>query len=270
MVTRLDSAYDRQAMAVRKKVLLYSERAWASIPSYSDAEFEKFLRVVIPRIEAAQKLTAELTDSYISRVIAEEFGAGIVRGRVAPVTTLALRGVPAAVVYHRPFSSLYASLSEGKTIAEAKKAGSNRLAQIVSTDIQLAKTHGAQRAMKRGGVSMFERVLTGRENCALCAIASTQRYWVKDLMPIHPGCDCLVRPFFGDPELQVIDRDRLEGVHAAVADHFGGSDRGARVIDGINERSDFMDLIATNEHSEIGPVLSWRHQNFTSRGDLTP
>lgn len=269
MVTKLDVAYDKQIVAVRKRVVLYAKRAWASLSAYRDSDFERFVDKVVPRIEAAQKQTAEITDSYISRVVAAELASGVARGSVAPVTTVALRGVAAADIYHRPFSSVYAGLSSGKSLQGSAKLGQDRLLEIVTTNIQLSKTHSAKRAMGRTGrVQMFERVLTGRESCTLCAIASTQRYWVKDLLPIHPGCDCDVRPLIGDPNTQIINRERLEGVHAAVTREFGESDRGARLIDGRSEFSDYTDLIATNDHSEIGPVLSWRHHNFTSRGDL--
>lgn len=268
MVSRLDAAFDKQTLDVRKRVLSYALRAWDGMPSYHDADFERFVERVVPRIEAGQKLTAEITDAYVARVVADELASGISRGVVAPVTTEALRGVAAADVYHRPFSSVYAGLGAGKPLGSAVKAGKNRLMKIVSTNMQLAKTHSSRQAMQRSGAVMFQRVLTGRENCALCTIASTQRYWVKDLLPIHPGCDCNVKPLTGDPKKQVINRTKLEQVHDAVEAEFGGTDRGARFITGRNDRSDYLDLIVDQEHGELGPTLTWRHQNFDGPAEV--
>ncbi|MDK7272578.1 hypothetical protein, partial [Actinotignum schaalii] len=89
--------------------------------------------------------------------------------------------------------------------------------------------------------------------CALCMIAATQRYWVEDLMPIHPGCDCNSGPLPPDypPDQQVIDDDELEAIHDAVANATGLSDRGARL-------PDYRDLIMETEHGEYGPLLSFK------------
>lgn len=268
MVTRLDAAFDRQTLDVRKRVLSYALRAWEGMPAYQDADFERFIERVVPRIEAGQKLTAEITDAYVARVVADELASGVSRGVVAPVTTEALRGVAASEVYHRPFSTVYAGLGAGKPLDVAVKAGKNRLMQLVSTNMQLAKTHSSRQAMQRSGAVMFQRVLTGRENCALCTIASTQRYWVKDLLPIHPGCDCSTKPLFGDPKQHVINRSKLEQVHDAIEAEFGGTDRGARYLDGHNERSDYLDLIVDQEHGELGPTLTWREQKFTGPAEV--
>lgn len=268
MATRLDTAYDVQSLAVRESVLAYALKAWASLPSYREADFERFVERVVPRIEAGQKRTAELADAYIARSVAAEFNDEISRGQVASVTTEALRGVAAEEVFHRPFSSVYAGLSTGKPLDAAVTAGRNRLAQLVTTNLQLAKTHGARQALQRAGAVAFQRVLTGRENCALCTIASTQRYWTRDLLPIHPGCDCNIRPLSGNPGSQIVNRKRLEQVHDAVENQFGATDRGARFIDGRNERSDYLDLIVTENHGEIGPTLTWRHQKFTGASDI--
>ena len=82
------------------------------------------------------------------------------------------------------------------------------------------------------GIRAYRRVLTGRENCALCLVASTQRYWVEDLLPIHPGCDCNVQPLPpGMEDSQVIDQDLLERAHAAVEDRYGSYAPDARGID---------------------------------------
>lgn len=196
MVTRLDAAYDSQVHRVRSNIELLSERYWRGMGSWRDADFERMQRDLVPRIEAAQQQVANLTDSYIRKQALADFGKAR-DGAVLTASTRALRGVASSVVYHRPFASVYAALSEGKPMAAALSAGRHRLKDIVGTGMQLSKTHSARAALGKAGYTKFMRTLTGRENCALCVIASTQRYHHGDLMPIHPGCvpgDSVISP----------------------------------------------------------------------------
>jgi len=268
MATRLDLNYDRQVADVRARVGSYAKRLWGGSPSYRDADADRIIALLVPRVEAGQARIAQLTDAYIARVVASELGGGIVRGTVADVSTEALRGVPADEVYRRPFVTAYTELSQGSTLTAAVSAGGARLASIVDTGMQLARTHSARQAGERTGVELWRRELTGRENCGLCTIASTQRYHRGDLMPIHGNCDCIPKPFFGNASTQVIEPKLLEQMHAAVEAEFGTTDRGARFIDGKGSYNDFMDLIVTNAHGEVGPTLGWRWQHFTSKSDL--
>ncbi len=268
MPTRLDAAYDAQVAQVRTKILSYAERMWNGLPAYREADAERLIAAIVPRVEAAQLRIGQLTDAYIARTAAQQFGTSISRGSIADVTTQALRGVAAEDVYRRPFATVYNDLSNGKTLTESVTSGGVRLASLVATGMQLAKTHSARQAINRSGATLFRRVLTGREDCGLCVIASTQRYHRGNLMPIHPGCDCHVASFKGDPDEQVIDPDLLNQMHSGVEAEFGFSDRGARLLDGLNDRSDYLDLITTYEHGELGPTLAWRGQHI-DRLDLT-
>lgn len=270
--TLLDRNYNRAVADVRARVLSYAQRSWNGLGSYRDADAERLIAALVPRVEAGQKRVAELTDAYLSRLAASQLGISIVRGAVASVSTEDLRGVPAETVYRRPFATTYSSLSNGDTVTKAIGSGSERLTDLVSTGLQLAKTHSARQAMSRTGVELFQRTLTGRENCALCVIASTQRYRKGNLMPIHPGCDCGIKTFIGNPDQQVIAPDLLEQTHAVIRSKLAGTDRGARDLElgkftqtGI---SDFTDLIVTHQHGEIGPVLAYRGDHFTGPGSI--
>jgi hypothetical protein len=172
------------------------------------------------------------------------------------------RGVDPEVLYQRPATTLYTALSEGKTMTAAVIAGFDRLRSIVKTDQQLVVTRQSQESLRRGGYTYYRRVLTGLENCALCSIASTQRYRVGDLMPIHPACDCTVDQVDAgfDPG-QVIDPELLERTHGHVAELEGIADRGGR-------NPDYRELVVTSENGELGPVIRWRGDKFTGPNDL--
>lgn len=273
MATRLDSAYDAQVHRVRKKLVAASVAHWNGLGSWGDADFQRTLKALVPRIEAGQQEIANLTDAYIRRLAVAEFGS-IGNGLPVAASTMALRGISAVTAFHRPFSSMYAALGDGKSFPDALDAGRSRLVDLVSSGSQLAKTHAARGAMRRSGFTKFQRVLTGRENCAMCVIASTQRYHRGDLLPIHPGCDCGVKPLVVDDgdDYQIINEPLLESTHAQIASKLGDSDRGARLL-GVgkfaqSQLSDYTDLILAREHGELGPVLTWRTDKFTGSKEI--
>ncbi|MET1020036.1 MAG: hypothetical protein ABWX62_08645 [Microterricola sp.] len=224
------------------------------------AEFEN---AVVPVVLAAERQVAQLTNSYLTTM--SNLGTGS-NARPAPldtreVTGAALRnGVEPSTVYRRPESTVNAALADGASVTAAVTQGLNRALVMARSDLQLAKTHTVAR---QGKSKWYRRSLTGAENCAMCVIASTQRYHRGDLMPIHGGCDCAVQEETSMDPGQIIDAEKLETVHAAIEAEFGGTDRGARYLDGLNERSDYLDLIVTREHGELGPTLAWRDQHFT-------
>ncbi len=219
----------------------------------------------MPRVQAGQIAVAQITDAYLA-AYTDSPAAGVIdlsntRG-----------GVTLEEVYHRPATQLYTELSNGKPFNAALDIATARLLGLIATDLQLAMTHQAQ-ASTMGGRKMYQRTLTGRENCALCTIASTQRYFVKDLMPIHPGCDCGIAPWTGE-DVQIINEELLEETHGAITQKFGFTDHNARDLDlhktsgngkGI---SDYTDLIVTQTHGEYGPTLAWRNHVFTGSKGL--
>lgn len=264
---RLVRAAPLPRAAIRDRLLEFAERYWLGMGSWRDADVTRFANALIPRLQAAQIQTANLTAAYMAQLLEDD-----------PVGQLLLEelrgGTSPETVYRRPAVTMRTRLAEGASFPDALAAGTARLRSLVSTDMQLANTHQAQRAMRRSGIQYYRRVLTGREDCALCVIASTQRYSKEDLLPIHPGCDCEVAPLMpGDATQQVIDEDLLERTHAEIAAHTGrDSDRGARDLGrgdlGVEGFSEYTDLIVAREHGEYGPTLSWRDQNFTSAADL--
>lgn len=240
----------------------FAARLWGSLGSWRDTDIDRFVELVVPRVRAGEIQVAQLTDAYLAAVL-ESSPVGLVdmgglRGGVSPDE-----------VYRRPAVTLYDSLSRGVPFEEAQRQATRRLTNLVATDLQLAMTHQARAAMSEaGGPRMFQRTLTGSENCALCAIASTQRYWVEDLLPIHPGCDCGVAPWFG-PDRWVIREDELEEVHRLVEESFGFSDRSARWLPGAEgDRSAYLDLTVVRQHGEYGPTLTWKADKFTGPTDF--
>ncbi|GAA0960234.1 VG15 protein [Frigoribacterium faeni] len=270
---QLTAAHQQTTAQIRDRTLALTAARWDASPAYRDADIDRLIAQIMPQVQAGQIATATLTNAYIGQAAAltgTPWGATVDRDAI-----LGYRGVDSRDVYRRSAVTLYTALSNGSAFDAAVAYGLDRMVSIVSTELQQAKNRQAQRSLEDSGFYGYRRVITGLENCALCVIASTQRYHKSELMPIHPGCDCGVQPIRGpkDPG-QVIDPDLLERTHALIDRKLGGTDRGARdlVLDKTSSAgkpiSDFTDLIVVNNHGELGPTLAWRSDKFTSAPDI--
>lgn len=251
-LNRLTEAYDSQVHAIRQQITAFGQAYWDSLPHYRASAVEDMIQAITPRVTAGQLRIADLTRAYLAQC-ARELGWKVVLPSIDQDEIRGARGVDPRVVYRRPAVDVYTALAAGKPLPQAAAEGRLRLTQLIGGDMQLAKVHASRQSMRGYPAEgqFYRRVLTGRENCALCVVASTQRYYRGDLLPIHPGCDCDVQPL--PPGLavnQVIDEDLLEQVHQITADRLGVSDRGGRT-------PDYRKLLTVSEHGEYGPTLSW-------------
>lgn len=255
-------------------VLAKMTASWTGLGTWRSADVKTFQRASLPILLAGERQVASLTATYLERLyrdVADE------SSRVAldfdKVTGTALRGVDPEAVYERPFNTTWTALSDGVPFDEALSRGTSRLESLVKTDLQLARTHTAREVTdQQPGVEYTIREPIGEYNCALCLIAATQRYRKKNLLPIHPGCDCLVKTVKADYDPgQVIDEARLNAIHAAVE---AAGLQSSRSGDVQGRRSNgsivrgYQDLIISHAHGEIGPVLGIRGQTFTGPTDI--
>jgi hypothetical protein len=249
----LIAAHQSQLAQVRERLTDYAATLWAGLGSWRDDDVDRFVALMVPRVLAGRAKVAGLTDAYLAQLAGTD-AAG-------PIDTTTLRGVAVADLYRRPASTLYAGLAEGKPLDVAQAAASARLASLVVTDMQMAAVRQSQRTLGAAPrTTFYRRVLNGAGDCAMCIIASTQRYRKSKLLPIHPGCDCTTAPVDADQSL-VLDSDALDRVHSQVEGLLGEQDRSGRKVD-------YRKFIVEREHGEIGPLLTWKHQQFTSAADI--
>lgn len=257
-------AYQAQTKRIRDEHRAYVLAVWASLASYREADIARMLQLLLPRVIGAQRAIAQLTEVYAAALGGFE-PRPINEHRV---TGAALRGVDPEEVYRRPARTIYAALAEGKPFDEAVERGKRRMESIAATDLQLAMRAQERESFEGRGWQFYRRVLTGEENCALCILASTQRYRVGTLKPIHPGCDCESAPIgsAGDPG-QIINAERLEQIHQMLgADTaYNRSGRSVKFPDGTIR--DYKDVIV-REHGEYGPTLTWRGHKHTGTADI--
>lgn len=246
--------------AVRQRTTDQAQQLWSGLPDYSDEGLAIWLDQIVPLVTASQQTISLLTDLYISAVLSDMTGQTINPAGIPPEmgSGAALRnGVPPEVEYERPFKEIWYQLTQDKDFTNAVSIGEQRAFSMISTDLQLARTHAARYALEKSapeaGVVGYRRVLTSDRACELCQIAATQRYRVSELMPIHANCTCGVAPITGskDPG-QKIDAAFAEG------DSVGTNRNGSPTFPGIEVR----------HHGEIGPVLTVRGQAFRGPKDI--
>jgi hypothetical protein len=263
-LTPLDERYGRSVRSVWASVLGLLGRSWTDLRSWRDADVATFQRKTLPILLAGERQVATLTASYLEQLNREgDPRAPRVRLNLDEVTGQSLRGVDPREVYRRPFKEVWTALSDGESLDAAVARGAHRLETLAKTDLQLTRTHTVREVS--AGMPRFTytvRELQGEYDCALCMIASTQRYHKRDLAPIHPGCDCLVKTVTADYDPgQIVDEERLERIHDLVEDALGTFDRGGRAVD-------YRKIIISREHGEIGPVLGFAGQRFTGPDDI--
>lgn len=240
---------------------------WIGLDSWRDDDIDRLLNQILPIVAAAERQMVDTTNAYLASTQAAAAGTAF---RPRPIryqdlTGAALRGVDPSQVFRRPQMVMNFRLSQGASLSDAIDAGANRLRSLGATNLQLAKT---KTVAAQGQAPFYRRVLTGSENCALCVIASTQRYRRGKLAAIHPGCDCGIEEIIDAQPAHVIAPDLLELAHREINARLGIADRSAQDL-GLDKRdargrplSDFTDLIVVREHGELGPTLAWRGDRF--------
>ena len=238
--------------------------SFLNLGDWRDADADRYLKLIRDPMTSLKNEGAKSTLAFygaMAQLEGETFSRPTVT-RASLATSVLRNGVDEATLWKRPFVTMRTALAQGKSMTEAVSLGAARAEYLASTEVQLAR-RGAGLSARRSNdrIVGYIRTLTGSENCALCYVASTQRYKKKDLLPIHPGCDCGEMPIYGrqDPG-QVIDEMRLSKTHQAIEERFGISDAGAR-------EPDYRRILIKN-HGEIGPTLTVRGQSFTGPTNL--
>jgi hypothetical protein len=235
---------------------------WDGQTSWRDLDSAEFVEQAVPVVQAGQGTVGALTSVYVADTVTAQFGEYVDPPAVDEDTIQNGRGVPAGEVYRRPYVELYTALAGGRPLSTALELARARLSEIADLDLQRAYSLAARQAME-GLPDEFRpqywRRVTRGASCALCIVASTERYSRGNLNPIHRRCDCRVEPDYSGATGRALDDARLGRVHAAVAELLGRSDPGARAPD--YRSISVAELIG--EHGELGPMLVRPRDHFT-------
>lgn len=248
----------RRRLSVRLTAALTA--IYQGLGAWYDPDAARFAAQAVPLVAGTQRTLGGLVAVYIASIASAATGRPIPPPPIPDTAMTNLRrGITADRVYRRPFVTTRAALGEGLSLPEAVRRGVIRLEQVAESDMQQTHAEASRAAMRNLPDNArplgWRRVLVGTENCALCVVASTQRYTVEDLNPLHANCDCRVEPIFGDTDAPVVDRARLDQVNAAIAE----------ITDNRTGRN--LRRIVVN-HGELGPMLARPKDHFTRAAQL--
>lgn len=244
----MDEQQHREARVALTAALIEALRAlWESLGSWHRPDVERFLRDALPLVRAHQRTLADVTAMRVADRAADVLGEDVQPPAIPDESAVNLRyDVDEAEVYERPFHEVWFSLQEGEDLEAAVEKGAVRIEGIVEMDMQQTHSEATaaaqERLPKRQRPRWWERTLEGEENCLLCVVASTRPYFVGDLNPLHPGCDCEVREHWSKPP-DFVDEERLKDAYGQAADAgYEGT-----------SADHLRDIIAS--HGEVGPTL---------------
>lgn len=267
----LTDGYNAVSVALLDGAGTAAATTFKSLGSWRDEDIPRFIDELSPQLIGFKQKAAQAALAYNGQVAAIE-GKPFVQPSLAEIdlSTEALRnGTNVEDVYRRPFVQMRMALAKNPLdFPAALNTGTLTARSLARTEVQLSRRQVSLFARKYNkNVVGYLRTLTGMESCALCYVASTQRYHKGDLLPIHPGCDCGEMPIYGDSDPgQIIDKQLLEKSHEAVGERFGSIARTAR---GDGEKLPDYNKIMVEDHGEMGPMLTVKGQGFTGPNDLS-
>lgn len=261
-VLALVRAHARGRSVVDRSVRARVRAAWGRLGNpYDDRQVAAFAAEVGTVVQAGRTRTANLTETYLRRVLAQLDVPGG-RGHVA-VPDLP-RGIPLEREYARPAEFFRYQVSRGIAPLDARRMAGERAESIAETDLTLAMRDASQQtlaAVER--VTGWRRIIHPEQakggSCGLCVAAATRVYHKRELMPLHGGCHCTVLPIIGlqrgtkDPGISINDVD-LGALYKRVGGTAAAKLKRARFV--------------VHAHGELGPVLRAEGEHFRGPGDI--
>ena len=80
--------YQAAVAQVRARVLSFATTAWRAQGSYRDADVERLIALIVPRVQAGQVQVATLTSAYLSSLLSLQTGAAVASAPVDRVEVL--------------------------------------------------------------------------------------------------------------------------------------------------------------------------------------
>lgn len=267
-MVRLAKAHQQQLLFIRSSAMAAVGALWdRMVTGPEDDVLDRWVPLAAAAVQAAQTAAAAAAIGHVSQAVRV---AGATPeptpSEVRPAAFAEPRGVPTATVLVRSIIQVRRSLGEGKLFMDAMSEGRARAVQTAATDPALSARAANQAAMRaQPRVVGYRRVPDGSA-CQFCLLASTRRYTVSDLMPIHPGCGCTVAPIVGsnDPG-EVLDRalvDQLMAADPALGVR-GGRNRETARNHARKQLAKAEELTTVHDHGELGPTLYQSGLRFT-------
>lgn len=215
MASPLTNAHIEGERRIRGATMRALSAIWAGLPGYDRANLDQWLSEALPVVEAAQRQSVSLTNAYLGRTLERQPLALPIEELIGASIR---NGTPPAVVYERPFITLWGGLADGSAYQDAARKALDRATSTAAWDVQGSMRATAAAVGRRDGrIYGYERVPDGGA-CQFCLVASTQRYHSDDLMPLHNHCGCGIEPLTEDASASgIIHRDLYRELKAEGA-----------------------------------------------------
>lgn len=236
--------------------------AFAGLNPYQAAAVATAAQQAADASDAAQLIAAGLAAQYLAMTAGQILGApvGVPNLPLPPIRNR----VPSPQVFERVAAHYRRQVARGIPHARAWDGAMKYAGLLADTNNRLAQREMSRQVLaymsRTLGVTTYRRVirpeLSRTGTCGLCITASDQVYNVRDLMPLHDRCKCVVLPIIGDDDPgSSLNNLTVGDIRADAGDSSHGWDlKRVRYV--------------VNEHGELGPVLTVKGQRFTSRADL--
>jgi hypothetical protein len=266
-LVRLARAHQEQLLFIRSAAVAAVAALWDRlVTGPEDAVLERWVPLATSAVQGAQTTASAAAIGYVSHSVRI---AGATPEPTPPEVTPSAfaepRGVPTATVLARSIIQVRRSLGDGKLFMDAMSEGRSRAVQTAATEPVLSARAANQAAMRAQPRIVGYRRVPDDGACKFCLLASTRRYTVADLMPIHPGCGCTVAPIIGtnDPG-EVLDRGLVDQLMASdPALGARGQNRETARRYAREQLAKSNELVTVHDHGELGPTLYQSGLQFT-------
>ena len=212
---------------------------WNNLPDFRDERVEPFVSKVVPLVEAGQRRAISLTDAYISHML----GTRPLGLDLSTLTGAAVRrGVDPAIVYARPFTTVWTSI-ETIGFAAAVIKGMNRLTSTAEMDVALSARDANQAYAGDSTRIMGWTRVADPGCCDFCQMIDGAKVGSEDASPLHNNCSCTLEPI--EVGSNVSPSDFVSFAPGSV-----------------------FDDVEIQEHGELGPVITNKRDNFTGPNQL--
>lgn len=219
-IQQVTARYQEQLKLIARRTGDTIQSLWSDLGSWDREDIDRFGELLADVIDAAKKVTVELSNGYYSTVV----------GKRPPAITA--RDVPSvAPDPEAPFLRLWQQLSQGAQFEDALRSGALEAANDAVGFVNATARRTAPVVVEQTGTRTvgWRRVLTG-VSCEWCAQVSTQRYKSADSADFgHRSCDCTVVPIVGD-------RDPGKFINNQLAKRLAESQVSQRIAEGAAPR----------------------------------
>lgn len=235
----LTAVYQQELKRTRQAVANQVRLHWNNLPDYRDDKVEPFVNAVVPIVEAGQRRAISMTDAYVSHML----GVKPLGLDLSQLTGSAVRnGVSPFEVYARPFTSVWTSIATIGFSAAVLK-GMNRLTSTAEMDVALSARDASRAYAGQSDRIMGWTRVADPMCCDFCQMIDGAKVASEDASPLHNNCSCTLEPIETGSDVNPSDFVSFEP----------GS---------------VFDDVEIQEHGELGPVITNKHDNFTGPNDL--